>query len=35
MYVQRMRVRFLTVSLKFFIDLILPSALREWGRLSL
>jgi len=31
----RSRVRFPMVSLKFFIDIILPSALRPWGWLSL
>jgi len=31
----RSRVRLPIVSLEFFIDLILPAALRPWSRLSL
>ena len=29
------RVRFPMVSLEFFIDIIVPAALRPWGRLNL
>jgi len=32
---RRLRVRFPMVSLEFFIDIILPAALRFWDRLSL
>ena len=34
-YIGRSRVRFPTVSLDFFIDIILPAAQWLWGRLSL
>ena len=33
--VGRLRVQLSTVSLEFFIDIILPAALWPWGRLSL
>jgi hypothetical protein len=32
---RRSRIRFLMVSLEFFIDVILPATLWPWGRLSL